>query len=139
MTGVNNPSEPSLPSQTLQTIKQYFIGSPSYIADPHTTGGCAESVYPKVRLIIISTCKSIYLIYRIILYERAVRRTCCPPLTGPSSLGQAAGFERDVFPQEFRGVVGKERRVVDLDESNKELVKKAIERKVGSALAGNGV
>ena len=38
-----------------------------------------------------------------------------------------------MLPQEFRGLLEKERRVVDVDEPNKELVKKVIESKVGSA------
>jgi hypothetical protein len=50
---------------------------------------------------------------------------------------QGFDFERDVLPQQFRGLLEKERRVVDVDEPNKELVKKVIENKVGSA--GNGV
>ena len=42
-----------------------------------------------------------------------------------------------MLPQEFRGLLEKERRVVDVDEPNKGLVKKMIESKVGSA--GNGI
>jgi threonine synthase len=42
-----------------------------------------------------------------------------------------------VLPQEFRGLLEKERRVVDVDEPKKELVKKVIESKAGSA--GNEV
>ena len=45
-------------------------------------------------------------------------------------------FEREVLPQEFRGLLEMERRVVDVDEPSKELVK-VIESKVGST--GNGV
>ena len=51
MTRFNNPS------QTLQTIKQYFIGSPSIVTLIHSGSAygsgsrcCAESVYPEVRL-----------------------------------------------------------------------------------------
>jgi threonine synthase len=50
---------------------------------------------------------------------------------------QGFDFERDVPPQEFRGLLEMERRVVDEDELSKELVKKVIESKVGSA--GNNV
>jgi len=42
-----------------------------------------------------------------------------------------------VFPQEFRGLLEKERIVVDVNEANKESVKKVIENKVGSA--DNGI
>jgi len=41
-----------------------------------------------------------------------------------------------VLPQEFLGLLEKERRVIDVDEPNEELVKKVIESKVGSAGAG---
>ena len=58
-------------------------------------------------------------------------------VTSALSTSQGFDFERDVLPQEFRGLLEKERRVVDVDEPNKELVKKVIESKVGSA--GNGV
>jgi threonine synthase len=54
-----------------------------------------------------------------------------------ASTSQGFDFERNVLPQEFRGLLKKERRVVDVDEANKEMVKKVIENKVGSA--GNGV
>ena len=55
-------------------------------------------------------------------------------VTKALSTSQGFDFER---PQEFRGLLNKERIVVDVDEPNKELVKKVIESKVGSA--GNGV
>jgi threonine synthase len=58
-------------------------------------------------------------------------------VTKALSTSQGFDFERDVLPQEFRGLLEKERRVVGVDEPNKELVKKVIESKVGSA--DNGV
>ena len=42
-----------------------------------------------------------------------------------------------MFPRESQVLLEKERRVVDVDEANKELVKKVIESKV--RLAGSGV
>jgi len=57
-------------------------------------------------------------------------------VTKALSTSQGFDFKRDVLPQEFRGLLGKERRVVDVDEP-KGLVKKVIESKVGSA--GNGI
>jgi hypothetical protein len=41
-----------------------------------------------------------------------------------------------VLPQEFRGLLEMEKRVVDVDEPSKEQVKKVIESKVGSASIG---
>jgi len=57
-------------------------------------------------------------------------------VTTALSTSRGFDFERDVLPQEFRGLLEMERRVVDVDEPTKELVKKVIERKVG--FAGNG-
>ncbi len=54
-------------------------------------------------------------------------------VTKALSTSQGFDFERDVLPQEFRGLLEKERRVVDVDEPTKDLVKKVIESKVGSA------
>jgi threonine synthase len=55
------------------------------------------------------------------------------------ALSTSQGFDskRNVLPQQFRGLLEKERRVVDVDEANKKMVKNVIENKVGSA--GNGV
>jgi threonine synthase len=55
-------------------------------------------------------------------------------VTNALSTSQGFDFERDVLPQEFRGLLEKERRFVNVDEP-KGLVKKKkmIESKVGSA------
>ena len=92
-------------------------------------------------------CESTYLIYRFILYKPAACRTgravhrlparFSEAVTNALSTSQGLEFERDVLPQEFRGLLEKGRRVVDVDEPKKELVRKVIESKVGSA--GNEV
>jgi threonine synthase len=58
-------------------------------------------------------------------------------VTKALSTSRGFDFEQDVLPQEFRGLLEMERRVVDVDEPSIELVKKVIESKVGST--GNGV
>jgi threonine synthase len=58
-------------------------------------------------------------------------------VTTALSTSQGFDFERDVLPQEFRGLLEMERRVVDVDEPTKELVKNVIESKVGSAGDGD--
>jgi threonine synthase len=58
-------------------------------------------------------------------------------VTKALSTSQGFDSERDVLPQEFRGLLEKERGVMDINEPNKELVKMVIESKVGSA--DNGV
>jgi threonine synthase len=40
---------------------------------------------------------------------------------------QTFDFERDVLPQEFRGLLERESKVIDVDEPNQELVKNVIE------------
>jgi threonine synthase len=49
---------------------------------------------------------------------------------------QSFDFERDVLPQEFRGLLDKERKVIDVDEPTEELVKNVIETKVDLRLPG---
>ena len=51
-------------------------------------------------------------------------------VTKALATSQGLNFERDVLPQEFRGLLEKERRVIDVDEPSEELVKKVIESKV---------
>jgi threonine synthase len=60
-------------------------------------------------------------------------------VTNALSTSQNFDIERDVLPQEFRGLLEKEKRerVVDVEGPKKELVPKVIESKVGSA--DNGV
>lgn len=50
-------------------------------------------------------------------------------VTEALATSQSFNFERDVLPQEFRGLLEKERRVIDVDEPSEELVKKVIESK----------
>jgi len=113
--------------QTLQTIKQYFIGKPSYIADPHTSVALSAARIvstnnpPSVVQVVLSTAHPAK-------FSEAV--------TTALSTAQGFDFERDVLPQEFLGLLEKERRVIDVGEPNEELVKNVIESKVGSAGAG---
>ncbi|KAH9011685.1 hypothetical protein EDB84DRAFT_1538857 [Lactarius hengduanensis] len=50
-------------------------------------------------------------------------------VTKALATSQSFDFEWDVLPQEFRGLLEKERRVIDVDEPSEELVKKVIESK----------
>jgi len=110
--------------QMLQTIRQYFIGSPSYIADPHTA--VALTVARRV------STQNPQSVVQVML-STAHPAKFSEVVTKALSTSQGFDFERDVLPQEFRGLLEKERRVVNVDEPNKELVKKVIESKVGSA------
>jgi threonine synthase len=57
-------------------------------------------------------------------------------VTRALSTSQGFDFERNVLPQEFRGLLERERRVIDVDEPSEELIKKVIESKLGSAGTG---
>lgn len=102
---------------TLKTIKSYFEGTPSYIADPHTAIGlaAAQIVAPEnsanTRQIILSTAHPAK-------FSEAVSR----------ALEQSAqfNFERDVLPEEFRGLSSKEKRIIDVERPEVELVKRVI-------------
>ena len=47
-------------------------------------------------------------------------------------------FARDVLPEEFKGLLERERRVVDVPAPSEDLVKEVIERAVGSEERGPG-
>jgi len=107
--------------------KQYFVGSPSYIADPHTSVALSAAR-------IVST-KNPPSVVQVIL-STAHPAKFSEAVTNALSTAQGFDFERGVLPQEFLGLLEKERRVIDVDEPNEELVKNVIESKVGSAGAG---
>ncbi|KAG2007292.1 threonine synthase [Coprinopsis cinerea AmutBmut pab1-1] len=105
--------------ETLSTIKLYFEGQPSYVADPHTAVGLAAarrlaaSNAPNVRQIILSTAHPAK-------FSEAVSRA----LEGSSNFN----FERDVLPVEFQGLLERERRVIDVERPDVDLVKGVIEQ-----------
>jgi threonine synthase len=49
----------------------------------------------------------------------------------------AFNFDRDVLPEEFRGLLQKERRVIDVDAADVDLVKNVIESKVDTERVGS--
>ncbi|KAI0089429.1 tryptophan synthase beta subunit-like PLP-dependent enzyme [Irpex rosettiformis] len=105
--------------QTLETIRSYFLGDPSYVVDPHTAVGlhAAEVVAGQNDA---STVQVVLSTAHPAKFSEAVTR----------ALEGAAGFdfEKDVLPVEFRGLLEKERRVIDVEAPKIELVKKVIEQ-----------
>jgi len=103
---------------TLETIQSYFSGQPSYIADPHTAVGLAAARIvsknnpPSVCQIILSTAHPAK-------FSEAVSR----------ALQSSASFDfsRDVLPDEFRGLLEKEKRVIQVDQPDVGLIKAVIE------------
>jgi len=107
--------------QTLETIKQYYIGSPSYIADPHTAVGLSAA-----RIVSASNSPSVV---QVVL-STAHPAKFSEAVTKALSEQQNFDFERDVLPQEFRGLLEKERNVIDVDEPREELVKNVIQNNI---------
>ncbi|GJE93407.1 threonine synthase [Phanerochaete sordida] len=105
--------------QTLETIRSYFESEPSYVADPHTAVGLAAARMiaphnpPSTVQVVLSTAHPAK-------FSDAVTRA----LQGSAKFD----FERDVLPSEFRGLLEKERRVIDVEAPRIELVKEVIER-----------
>ncbi|KAH6910736.1 threonine synthase [Coprinopsis sp. MPI-PUGE-AT-0042] len=104
--------------ETLATIKRHFADSTPYIADPHTAVGLAAAHRlaplntPNVVQIVLSTAHPAK-------FSEAVSRA----LEGSANFE----FERDVLPSEFRGLLERERRVIDVERPDVDLVKAVIE------------
>ncbi|KAG6919227.1 hypothetical protein DXG01_008023 [Tephrocybe rancida] len=108
--------------EILATIQSFFNGTVSYIADPHTSVGLAAAAIvakqnsENVRQIVLSTAHPAK-------FSEAVSRA----LEGSSKFN----FDRDVLPEEFRGLLEKEKRVIDVERPGVDLVKGVIEKVVG--------
>ncbi|KAI0074606.1 tryptophan synthase beta subunit-like PLP-dependent enzyme [Panus rudis PR-1116 ss-1] len=108
--------------ETLETIREYYNNQPSYIADPHTAVGlnAAKRVAATNPLnttqIILSTAHPAK-------FSEAVTRAL--------SSSPSFNFERDVLPEEFKGLLEKKRNVIDVEAPDVELVKKVIEKYAG--------
>ncbi|KAI0772866.1 tryptophan synthase beta subunit-like PLP-dependent enzyme [Trametes elegans] len=105
--------------QTLETIKYYFDSDAHYIADPHTAVGLRAALTvaphnpPEVTQVVLSTAHPAK-------FSEAVTRA----LQGSPSFD----FERDILPPEFKGLLERERRVIDVEAPQVDLVKKVIEK-----------
>lgn len=107
--------------QTLETIKAHFLGTPSYVVDPHTAVGLSAAARmaqhnpPSYNQIILSTAHPAK-------FSEAVS-------TALEDSPQF-NFESQIMPEEFKGLLQKERRVVDVESADIELVKRVIEDRV---------
>ncbi|KAK0199242.1 tryptophan synthase beta subunit-like PLP-dependent enzyme [Desarmillaria ectypa] len=107
--------------ETLETIRSHFLGSPSYVVDPHTAVGLTAAARmakynsPSAIQIILSTAHPAK-------FSEAVSQA----LQSSSQFD----FDLDVMPEEFKGLLQKERRVIDVERPDVELVKEVIERYV---------
>jgi len=105
--------------QTLDTIRFYFEAQPSYVADPHTAVGLAAA---RITAGTSSTIQVALSTAHPAKFSEAVAQA----LHSHSSFD----FERDVLPEEFRGLLDREKRVIDVPAPEVELVKRVIEENV---------
>ncbi|THV05763.1 tryptophan synthase beta subunit-like PLP-dependent enzyme [Dendrothele bispora CBS 962.96] len=107
--------------ETLETIRSHYTGTPTYVVDPHTAVGLhaaskmAGQNGPNITQIILSTAHPAK-------FSEAVSKAL-------QSVPNFS-FDKDVMPEEFKGLLQKERRVVDVEKADPELVKKVIESRV---------
>ncbi|KAG6900142.1 hypothetical protein C0993_002291 [Termitomyces sp. T159_Od127] len=83
--------------ETLATIQSFFNGAVSYIADPHTAVGLAAA--------------------RVVAKQRQFSEAVSRALKDDTRFD----FDRDVLPQEFRGLLEKEKRVIDVERPDVDL------------------
>ncbi|THH03254.1 hypothetical protein EW145_g6403 [Phellinidium pouzarii] len=114
--------------QTIETIRSFYKASPSYIADPHTAVGLAAA-----RLVALqnpsSTVQIVLSTAHPAKFSEAVTRALADEA--------AFSFEQDVLPVEFKGLLERERRVIDVDAADIELVKGVIESVAQKRREGN--
>ncbi|EJD02011.1 tryptophan synthase beta subunit-like PLP-dependent enzyme [Fomitiporia mediterranea MF3/22] len=104
--------------QTLETIQSFYKASSSYIADPHTAVGlsAASLIAPQNRP---SAVQIVLATAHPAKFSEAVTQALASEPT--------FSFERDVLPSEFKGLLERERRVINVDAVDIELVKAVIE------------
>ncbi|KAJ3882261.1 tryptophan synthase beta subunit-like PLP-dependent enzyme [Lentinula edodes] len=107
--------------QILTSIQSHFSGIPSYVVDPHTAVGLfaaermAQHNGPSVVQVILSTAHPAKFSEAV---STALKET-------PNF-----DFEGQIMPKEFNGLLQKERRVVDVESADVDLVKSIIEARV---------
>jgi len=104
--------------QTLETIKLYFQDKNSYVSDPHTAVGLAAA-----RIISAHNPRNVYQIVLSTAHPAKFSEAVSRALEQLPSFN----FDRDVLPQEFIGLLEKEKRVIDVDSADIGLVKAIIE------------
>ncbi|KAJ7291127.1 tryptophan synthase beta subunit-like PLP-dependent enzyme [Mycena rebaudengoi] len=104
--------------QTLHTIRSHFEGDPSYVADPHTAVGLAAA-----QTIASKGSATTYQIILSTAHPAKFSEAVSLALQASSSFD----FQRDVLPEEFVGLLEKEKRVIDVPRPDIDLVKAVIE------------
>ncbi|KAK4051665.1 threonine synthase [Microbotryomycetes sp. JL221] len=109
--------------QTTVTIQQYFRSQTkfgSYVADPHTAVGLCVA-----RRVAKSNASNVVQIVLSTAHPAKFNDAVSSALSSDSSFD----FKRDVLPKEFEGLLDKERKVLDSDNSP-EAVKEIVSREV---------
>ncbi|KAH7929011.1 tryptophan synthase beta subunit-like PLP-dependent enzyme [Leucogyrophana mollusca] len=118
-------AEKAVDMQILQAIKAHFLAEPSYIADPHTAVGLHVA-----RAIAKQNPENTVQIVLSTAHPAKFSEAVTLALTSQPS------FEFDsVLPEEFRGLLERERRVIDVERPESALVKAVIETQ---AIGGKG-
>ncbi|KAH8112383.1 tryptophan synthase beta subunit-like PLP-dependent enzyme [Phellopilus nigrolimitatus] len=115
--------------QTAETIRSFYKSSPSYIADPHTAVGLAAA-----RLIAPQNLPSTVQIVLSTAHPAKFSEAVASALQSEPSFD----FARDVLPAEFKGLLEKERRVIDVEAADINLVKEVIESVAQKRREGEG-
>ncbi|KAF8311930.1 threonine synthase [Cantharellus anzutake] len=113
--------------EILETIRLYYEArdgfvNESYISDPHTAVGLAAARRtalqnsPGVHQVILSTAHPAK-------FSEAVTKAL--------SSNPSLDFDQDVLPSQFKGLLEKERRVIDVEEPSVEKVRVVISRTLG--------
>lgn len=125
-------------SQTLQTIKAFFNGQPSYVADPHTAVGLAAARRLAPQKYVDLTISLMDRRAHTHLFSTENVKQIVLSTAHPAKFSEAVSkalegspnfnFERDVLPAEFHGLLDKERNVIDVERPDIDLVKAVIEQ-----------
>ncbi|KAF9078441.1 tryptophan synthase beta subunit-like PLP-dependent enzyme [Rhodocollybia butyracea] len=107
--------------QTLETIKAHFLGTPSYVVDPHTAVGLSAAA---------RMAQHNPLSYNQIILSTAHPAKFSEAVSTALEDSPQFNFESQIMPEEFKGLLQKERRVVDVESADIELVKRVIEDRV---------
>ncbi|GLB38697.1 putative threonine synthase [Lyophyllum shimeji] len=108
--------------ETLATIKSFFESDVPYIADPHTAVALAAS-----RIVAKTNSPNTYQVVLSTAHPAKFSEAVSRALAGSPQFN----FDRDVLPKEFRGLLDMEKRVIDVERPDVELVKGVIESLVG--------
>jgi len=104
---------------TLKTIQLYFEDKTSYVADPHTAVGLAAA-----RIVAAQNPPNIYQIVLSTAHPAKFSEAVSRALEDAPNFN----FDRDVLPKEFHGLLEKEKRVIEVEKPDIELVKAVIEK-----------